>query len=203
MANLLAKIEETSAVVGVIGLGYVGLPLMAAFHKAGFKVIGFDVDPEKITLLHKGENYLKHLGANLVKDMLGDRFDATADFKRLAEADAIIVCVPTPLGHHLEPDLSYIEKTADAIAATLRPGQLIVLESTTYPRTTREVMLPRFEKKGLTCGKEIFVAFSPEREDPGRKDHNTVTIPKLVGGIEPESGKLATALYSKAIKQVI
>ncbi|MGN6727718.1 MAG: nucleotide sugar dehydrogenase [Tepidisphaeraceae bacterium] len=203
MANLLAKIEETSAVVGVIGLGYVGLPLMAAFHKAGFKVIGFDVDPEKIALLHKGENYLKHLGANLVKDMLGDRFDATADFKRLAEADAIIVCVPTPLGHHLEPDLSYIEKTADAIAATLRPGQLIVLESTTYPRTTREVMLPRFEKKGLTCGKEIFVAFSPEREDPGRKDHNTVTIPKLVGGIEPESGKLATALYSKAIKQVI
>ncbi|HEX8324160.1 MAG TPA: nucleotide sugar dehydrogenase [Tepidisphaeraceae bacterium] len=203
MPSLLEKIEARSAVVGVIGLGYVGLPLMAAFHKAGFKVIGYDIDPDKITLLKKGESYLKHLGATLVSDMLGDRFDATADFNRLGEADAIIVCVPTPLGHHLEPDLSYIDKTADAIAKTLRADQLIVLESTTYPRTTRENMLPKFEAKGFVCGKDVFVAFSPEREDPGRKDHNTVTIPKLVGGIEPESGRVATALYSKAIKQVI
>ena len=203
MSTLLEKIEGRSAVVGVIGLGYVGLPLMAAFHKAGFKVLGFDVDPEKITLLKRGESYLKHLGETLVSDMLGDRFDATADFARLAEADAIIVCVPTPLGHHLEPDLSYVDKTAEVIGKTLRPGQLVVLESTTYPRTTRENMLPVFEKKGMVCGKDFYLAFSPEREDPGRKDHNTVTIPKLVGGIEPESGKLATALYSKAIKQVI
>jgi len=201
--ELSRKIADGSAVVGIIGLGYVGLPLMAAFHRAGFKVIGYDVDPEKITLLHKGENYLKHLGADLVKNMLGNRFDATADFARLGEADAIIICVPTPLGHHLEPDLSYIEKTGDAIAKTLRPGQLIVLESTTYPRTTREVLVPRFEAKGLKLGTDFFVAFSPEREDPGRKDHNTVTIPKLVGGIDAASGKVAAELYSKAIKQVI
>jgi len=135
--------------------------------------------------------------------MLGDRFNATADFSRLGEADAVIVCVPTPLGHHLEPDLSYIEHTADAIAATLRPGQLVVLESTTYPRTTREVMVPRFEAKGFKVGVDIFVAFSPEREDPGRRDHNTVTIPKLVGGIDEASGRVAVALYAKAIKQVI
>ncbi|MFT3785061.1 MAG: nucleotide sugar dehydrogenase [Tepidisphaeraceae bacterium] len=201
--DLLSKIESKNAKVGVIGLGYVGLPLMAAFHRAGFAVIGFDVDPEKIKLLHAGKNYLKHLGSDLVSAMLGDRFDATADFARLKEADAIIVCVPTPLGTHLEPDLSYIEITADAIAKTLRPGQLVVLESTTYPRTTREVMLPRFEKTGLKLGTDFFLAFSPEREDPGRKDHNTVTIPKLVGGIDAASGKAAVALYSKAIAKVV
>ena len=131
------------------------------------------------------------------------RFDATADFARLGEADAIISCVPTPLGKHLEPDLTYVEQTADDIAKTLRPGQLVVLESTTYPRTTREIMLPRFEAKGLKCGTDFFLAYSPEREDPGRKDHNTQTIPKLVGGIDPRRGELATALYRKAIKQVI
>jgi UDP-N-acetyl-D-glucosamine dehydrogenase len=200
---LIDKIHDKSAVVGVIGLGYVGLPLLAAFHRAGFKVIGFDVDPQKIELLHKGENYLKHLGATLVSDMLGDRFDATADYRRLGEADAIIVCVPTPLGHHHEPDMSYIEVSSDGIAASLRPGQLIVLESSTYPRTTREIMLPRFEKRGLKCGTDFFLAFSPEREDPGRKDHNTVTIPKLVGGIDAPSGEVAVALYQKAIKTVI
>jgi UDP-N-acetyl-D-glucosamine dehydrogenase len=197
------RIANGSARVGVIGLGYVGLPLMAAFHRSGMSVVGFDIDPEKIRLLHAGENYLKHLGATLVSDMLGPRFDATCDFKRLGEADAVIICVPTPLGHHLEPDLSYIEKTADAIAATLRPGQLVVLESTTYPRTTREVILPRFEKTGLKLGSDFYLAFSPEREDPGRKDHNTVTIPKLVGGIDAESGKLAATLYARAVKQVV
>jgi UDP-N-acetyl-D-glucosamine dehydrogenase len=203
MSSLLNKLKDKSAVVGVIGLGYVGLPLLAAFHRAGLKVIGFDLDPRKIALLHKGENYLKHLGATLVSDMLGNRFDATADHSRLGEADAVIVCVPTPLGPHLDPDMSYIEASSDAIARTLRPGQLIVLESSTYPRTTREVMLPRFEAKGLTCGKDFFLAFSPEREDPGRKDHNTVTIPKLVGGIDAPSGEAAVALYQLAIKTVI
>ncbi len=201
--SLLSKIEDRTAKVGVIGLGYVGLPLLAAFHRSGFSVIGFDIDPSKITTLHKGENYLKHLGADLVKNMLGPKFDATADFKRLAEADAIIVCVPTPLDKYLQPDLSYIEKTTHAIAATLRPGQLVVLESTTYPGTTREVMLPKFEEKGLKLGTDFFLAFSPEREDPGRKDHNTVTIPKLVGGIDKISGEVAAALYAKAIQKVI
>lgn len=202
--NLEQKIANNTAVVGVIGLGYVGLPLLAAFARAGFPVVGFDVDPRKIEALHRGENYLKHLGADLVQSMRATgKFDATADMRRLGECDVIISCVPTPLGHHREPDLSYIERSADDIAATLRAGQLIVLESSTYPRTTREVMLPRFEKRGLTCGKDYFLAYSPEREDPGNKSHSTQSIPKLVGGIDPVSGELATALYKKAIAKVI
>src|SRR5918993_1152123 len=202
--SLLSKIESGTAKVGIIGLGYVGLPLLHAFHRAGFPVIGFDVDASKIESLKRGQNYLKHLGESMVKEMLnGGRFDATADFARLRECDAVISCVPTPLGKHLEPDLSYVEQTADDIAETLRPGQLVVLESTTYPRTTREIMLPRFEAKGLKLGTDFFLAYSPEREDPGRKDHNTQTIPKLVGGIDPASGGVALALYRRAIKQVI
>src|SRR3954471_19849139 len=202
--DLATKIENNSAVIGVIGLGYVGLPLMAAFHRAGMRVIGFDVDASKIQSLHRGESYLKHLGPTLVSDMRSaGRFDATSDFSRLGEPDAVISCVPTPLGKHLEPDLSYVERTADDIAKTLRKGQLVVLESTTYPRTTREIMLPRFEARGLKCGEDFFLAYSPEREDPGRKDHNTQSIPKLVGGIDPISGEVATALYRRAIKQVI
>lgn len=202
--SLQKQIADRSAVVGVVGLGYVGLPLLNAFHRAGFPVIGFDVDPAKIAALKRGENYLKHLGPSMVAEMLkAGRFDACNDFSRLAEADVIISCVPTPLGKHLEPDLSYVERTADDIAKTLRPGQLVVLESTTYPRTTREIMLPRFEARGLKCGVDFYLAFSPEREDPGRKDHNTQTIPKLVGGIDAESGRIATELYRCAIKQVI
>ena len=206
--TLAAKIENRTAVVGVIGLGYVGLPLMAAFHKAGFSVVGYDVDPRKIEALARGENYLKHLGADLVSNMktpvrAGQTFDATADMSRLGEADAIISCVPTPLGHHREPDLSYIEKCSDDCAKTLRRGQLVILESSTYPRTTRDVMLPRLEKSGLKCGTDFFVAYSPEREDPGRKDFNTGSIPKLVGGIDAVSGELAVALYTAAIAKVI
>lgn len=201
---LQEKIANKTAVVGVIGLGYVGLPLLSAFHKAGFPVIGFDVDPRKITALHKGENYLKHLGTDMVSQMkAAGRFDATADMSRLKDADAIIVCVPTPLGKHLEPDMAFIEHASDDIAKTIRPGQLVVLESSTYPGTTREIMLPRFEKRGLKCGQDFFLAFSPEREDPGRKDHNTQTIPKLVGGIDAVSGKLAVQLYTLAIKTVV
>ncbi|MCX5662176.1 MAG: nucleotide sugar dehydrogenase [Planctomycetota bacterium] len=202
--SLIQKIESGSAVIGVIGLGYVGLPLLRAFWRGGFKVVGFDIDPEKIRLLSKGESYLKHLGEDFVRDMVNSgRFAATSDFSRLAEPDAIAICVPTPLGKHLEPDLSYIERTSDAIAKTLRPGQLVVLESTTYPRTTREVTLPRLEAGGLKCGKDFFLAFSPEREDPGRKDFDTQSIPKLVGGIDAPSGEAAVALYKKAVKQVV
>jgi UDP-N-acetyl-D-glucosamine dehydrogenase len=206
-AALRRKIEDKSAKIGVIGLGYVGLPLMAAFHRAHFPVLGFDVDRKKIEALHRGENYLAHLGRTMVSDMQdGDgrrRFDATTDMSRLGECDVIISCVPTPLGTHREPDLSYVEKSAEDIAKTLRSGQLIVLESSTYPRTTREVMLPKFEARGLKCGSDFFLAYSPEREDPGRKDFSTQTIPKLVGGIDPVSGDIATALYEKAIAQVI
>lgn len=202
--ELRKRIADGTARIGVIGLGYVGLPLLRAFHQAGFPVIGFDVDPEKITVLQRGENYLKHLGEDFVRGMAAaGRFEATADFARLGEADVVISCVPTPLGSHLEPDLSYVEKTADDIAKTLRPGQLIVLESTTYPRTTREIMLPRFEQRGFRCGVDFYLAYSPEREDPGRKDQNTQSIPKLVGGIDPVSGEIAVSLYRKAIKQVV
>ena len=202
--SLQQKIDDRSVCVGVIGLGYVGLPLLRAFWDADFHVIGFDIDPEKITTLKQGGAYLKHLGDDFTRKMSqSDRFDATTDFGRLGEPDAILVCVPTPLGAHLEPDLSYVERATDDIAATLRSDQLIMLESTTYPGTTRQVMLPRLEASGLTCGKDFYLAYSPEREDPGRKTHDTNTIPKLVGGIDDTSGRLASALYSQAIGQIV
>src|SRR3954468_17036458 len=166
--------------------------------------MGFCVAGRTMDALHEGRNCLKHLGEGYVKEMVASgKFDATVDFGRLGECDAVISCVPTPLGAHLEPDLSYVEQTAIDVAKTLRRGQLVVLESSTYPRTTREVMMPKFEAKGLRCGEDYYLAYSPEREDPGRKDHNTQTIPKLVGGIDKQSGELATALYRRAIKQVI
>ena len=197
-------IEAKSARIGIVGLGYVGLPLMSAFHCAGFSVIGFDTDPQKVAALREGRSYLHHLGPTFASDMVkAGRFEATSDFSKLGQPDAVISCVPTPLGRHLEPDLSFVEQTADDIAKTLRPGQLVVLESTTYPGTTREIILPRLEARGLKCGKDFFLAYSPEREDPGRRDHSTQTIPKLVGGIDTESGRIATALYRKAIEQVI
>src|SRR5687768_8192680 len=164
--SLHQKIHDNSAVVGVIGLGYVGLPLLRAFNSAGFRVVGFDVDPSKIDALHAGRNYLKHLGSGFVKEMVASgRFDATVDMSRMGECDVLISCVPTPLGPHLEPDLAFVEQTAIDIARTLRKGQLIVLESSTYPRTTREVMMPKFEAKGLKCGVDYYLAYSPERED--------------------------------------
>src|SRR3954468_20435490 len=166
--ELLERIRNSTARVGVVGLGYVGLPLLRAFFAAGFPVVGFDVDPRKIEALRTGRNYLKHLGGDFVREMAAaprERFDATADMSRLGEADAVISCVPTPLGRHLEPDLSYVEKSAEDIARTVRRGQIIVLESSTYPRTTREVMLPKFEARGLKLGHDFFLAYSPERED--------------------------------------
>ena len=202
--TLHSKISSQSAVVGVIGLGYVGLPLLNAFHSGGFRVLGFDTDPEKIAMLGRGENYLRHLGVDMVAAMqTAGRFQATSDMGRLGEADVIIVCVPTPLDAHLEPDLSFIEKASDDIAAQLRPGQLIVLESSTYPGTTREVMQPRFDRQGLRLGHDYFLAFSPEREDPGSKSFNTRTIPKLVGGVDKASGDLACQLYEQVIAKVI
>ena len=208
--QLAAKIENGTAVVGIVGLGYVGLPLAHALHRGGMPVVGFDVDQRKIDAIGARENYLKHLGDEMVEDLASsERFSATTDFGRLGECDVILIAVPTPLGAHQEPDLSYITITAERIGRSLRPGQLVVLESTTYPRTTRDEMLPVMMKhapesaKGLEVGRDLFVAFSPEREDPGRKDHSTSTIPKLVGGLEEHSTRLAAMVYRKGIADVV
>ena len=201
---LLEKIENRTACVGVVGLGYVGLPLLSAMHEAGFRVVGYDRDERKIEKLRRGETYLHHLGAKMVTDLAGsDRFVATSDPQELTAADAIILCVPTPLGKHKEPDMSYIEASTQMVAKVLKPGQLVSLESTTYPGTTRGECQPILESTGLVGGKDFFLAFSPEREDPGRKSHDTKTIPKLVGGVDPQSTHLATKLYSAAVKQAI
>jgi len=203
-SQLEQKIQSRDAKVGVVGLGYVGLPLLQAFFKAGFPVLGYDVDQKKIDLLTSGESYLKHLGADFAAEMSkSDKFDATSDPQRLADADVIILCVPTPLGQHGEPDMSYIQRSTDMVARILRKGQLITLESTTYPGTTRGDCVPILAESGLKVGKDYFVAYSPEREDPGRKDHSTQTIPKLVGGVDEISGKLATMLYGSAISEVV
>lgn len=204
------KINKNS-VVGIVGLGYVGLPLADALHAGGLRVIGFDIDQSKILNLEKGENYLKHLGVDMTRRLSSSgRFEATADFSRLDEPDAILVCVPTPVGPHLEPDLTYVINTAEAIGRRLRAGQLVVLESTTYPGTTRQDFIPAMlraaEESGrgrFEVGKDIFVAFSPEREDPGRKTHTTTTIPKLVGGVDPVSTELACALYAHGVTEVV
>ena len=205
-ADLHTGIQNRTARVGVLALGYVGLPLIRTFWDAGFAVLGFDVDPRKIEMLARGESYLKHFGPDFVADMSKsgpDRFDVTTDLSRLGEADAVLVCVPTPLGPHQEPDLSFIERAAEDLAATLRDGQLIVLESTTYPGTTRKVMKPILDAAAEARGVSYHLAYSPEREDPGRKDHTTRTIPKLVGGIDEASGQLAERLYAAALAQVV
>jgi UDP-N-acetyl-D-glucosamine dehydrogenase len=203
-ARLQGAIEAKTAKVGVIGLGYVGLPLVLEFHRAGFSVVGFDIDAKKVDALRAGNSYIAHIPAPRIRAaMEGGRLQATADFGRLAEADAILICVPTPLTPQREPDLSYIENTADAIAATLRPGQLVVLESTTYPGTTEEVVQPRLEAGGLKVEHDVFLAFSPEREDPGNAEYSTRSIPKVVGGVGPRSARLAEALYAGALDRVI
>lgn len=205
------KIANKTAVIGIVGLGYVGLPLADALHTGGLRILGFDVDPTKISNLEQGVNYLKHLGEDMTERLSkSEHFEATADFSRLDEPDVILVCVPTPVGPHLEPDLTYVIKTADAIGARLRPGQLIVLESTTYPGTTKGDFVPamlqaaRSHQRGeFTLGEDVFVAFSPEREDPGRKSHTTTTIPKLVGGTDSASTELACAAYKHGVKEVV
>ena len=202
---LHAHIATRQAKVGVIGLGYVGLPLCHALHAGGMPVIGFDVDPSKIEALAEGRSYLDHLGPHVSQDLArSERFEATTDFARLGEPDVILVCVPTPVGEHEEPDLSYVHRSAEDIGACVRSGQLIVLESTTYPGTTREEFLPRLqlEERGLTLGKDVFVAYSPEREDPGSK-HTTKSIPKLVGGLDEASTGLAVSLYQAGVEQVV
>jgi UDP-N-acetyl-D-glucosamine dehydrogenase len=202
--TLFQAIETQSAKVGVIGLGYVGIPLLDAYISAGFQAIGFDVDPVKTNALNNGESYIAHIGQDVIQGWLDKAlFNATTDMSRLAEADVILICVPTPLNDSRDPDLKYVELTAQSIAKSLRPGQLVVLESTTYPGTTKDVLLPILETSGLTVGEEFFLAYSPEREDPGNPNFTAGTIPKVVGGHDAESTRLSTAFYEQAIKTVV
>lgn len=203
-AALLDKINSRTALVGIMGLGYVGLPLVREFTRAGFRVVGFDVDDAKVRMLTAGETYIQHLPGSFFKDLVaGGRFIPTSDMDRLGEPDAILICVPTPLDKMMGPDLTYVVNTARAIARKLRPGQVIVLESTTYPGTTREEVLPILDAAGLKLEQDYFVGFSPEREDPGRTDVTTRQIPKVVGGSGPNSSKIAAALYAAVLDTVV
>jgi len=193
---LIAGLTGRLAKIGVIGLGYVGLPLVRSMAEKGFSVLGFDIDPGKVERLNRGESYIRHIEAESIAAMRrSGRFEATEDFSRLAEMHAIVLCVPTPLTRHREPDLSFVEKTAEAIAPHLRRGQLIVLESTTYPGTTREIVRPILERSGLRSGRDFFLAYSPEREDPGNPELALGNIPKVVGGDGLEALRLVRALY--------
>jgi UDP-N-acetyl-D-glucosamine dehydrogenase len=202
--QLLDRISRKQVCVGVIGLGYVGLPLVDAFVSQDVPALGFDVDPAKVERLNRGESYIRHVPAEKIAAWRArGLFEATADMRRLGEPDALLICVPTPLSSSRDPDLSYVEGTARSIAAALRPGQLVVLESTTYPTTTRDVVLPILESGGLHVGRDFYLAYSPEREDPGNAVYSAAGIPKVVGGIDPPSLALAQALYAHAVVEVV
>jgi len=204
MAKLEELIANRTARVGVIGLGYVGLPLIQAFMAAGFRTMGFDVDQTKIDRLNRGESYIGHIPSDWIAACIREgRFEPTSDMRRLAEADCLLICVPTPLSESRDPDLKYVESTAQSIAPNLRAGQLVVLESTTYPGTTRDIVLPILAESGLNVGTDYYLAYSPEREDPGNPDFSANRIPKVVGGIDAESSRLAGLLYSAAVVKVV
>lgn len=198
------RIASREAGVAVIGLGYVGLPLVELFSVAGFRVLGVDIDPAKVDRLNRGESYIGHVDSTRVEAMRATgRFEATDDFARLVEADAILICVPTPLGEYREPDLSSVVNTGRAIGRHLRRGHLVVLESTTYPGTTRDVLRPELEAGGLVSGVDYFLAYSPEREDPGNPDHSAGKIPKVVGGLDPTAASIARELYGAVVPSVV
>ncbi len=209
--QLISKINSKTAVVGIIGMGYVGLPLALEFVKKGFKTIGFDIDEQKIPLLMNGQSYIKHISPEKINQAVKSKlFSATSDFSRLKETDAILLCIPTPLDEHREPDLTYIKNSAVTVAQYLQKGQLVTLESSTYPGTTDEILLPLFEECGLKggnakykVGKDFFLAFSPEREDPNNPDYSTSTIPKVVGGTTPECLEVACLLYNQVIVKTV
>lgn len=202
--DLLTKIKRHEAKIGVIGMGYVGLPLLLEFVKENFPTIGFDIDPTKVKELNAGKSYIKHIPSKKIKEAVDKgKFKATADFSLLKEVDCILVCVPTPLGKHREPDVSYITSTSETIVQFLRKGHLIVLESSTFPGTTEGVMRPILEKGGLSAHKDFFLSFSPEREDPNNPDFTTRTIPKVVGANHPYSLELTKTLYDQIILQTV
>jgi len=202
--RLTDKIFKKDALIGIIGMGYVGLPLVLRFCEEDFRVLGFDVDTKKVATLKRGKSYLKSiLSSRISRFIRNGHLDVTDHFSRLDEPDCILICVPTPLTEKMEPDLQYIENTTEAIRENLRKGQLIVLESTTYPGTTEELLLPKLESTGLKVGKDFFLAFSPEREDPGNKRFMTHQIPKVVAGVTPSCQKVVTTLYGQIIKKVV
>lgn len=202
-AKLLNRISSKEAIVCIVGLGYVGLPLALRFSECGYKVLGLDIDPEKITKLRAGESYINHIQSSDIKKATQQGFHCTNDFSEASKADACIICVPTPLNKYREPDISFVINTTESLLPHLRAGQIVSLESTTYPGTTDEELLPRIESRGLKVGQDIFLVFSPEREDPGNPNFNTKTIPKVCGGVTPNCLEAGLALYSKAIDKVV
>lgn len=204
MLDLEQKIEKKQVLVGILGLGYVGLPLAREFATSGIKALGFDIDDKKVKTLNAGRSIIKHVPHEQVRRMVkSGKFSATSDMSLLKKPDAILICVPTPLTANREPDMQYVENSTRTIAKFLRKGQLIVLESTTYPGTTRELMKPILEQTGLVAGRDFYLAFSPEREDPGNKKYTTKTIPKVVGGLTPKCRDLAQKIYGLAIQTLV
>lgn len=201
--QLIRKFESRSAVVGILGLGYVGLPLARRFSEVGYRVLGFDIDTAKVEKLNRGQSYIGHISNSAIQEARARGFEATTNFARAGEADALIICVPTPLNPYREPDLTYVIGTIESVTPCLRKGQLISLESTTYPGTTDEELKPRIESRGLKVGEDVFLVFSPEREDPANPNFTTRTIPKVCGGVTPTCLELGVALYSQAIDRVV
>jgi len=202
--NLKERLSGRTATLGIVGMGYVGLPLAIAAHKAGFTVVGFDIDAEKVKVINRGQSPIHNIDGKKVAVMVeSGKFHATADFDEMKKVDALMICVPTPLSHHREPDVSFIERTGEAIAPRLQRGQMVILESSTYPGTTQDVLRPILETSGLKAGKDFFIAFSPEREDPGNLDFETATIPRVVGGDDPVTADLAVTLYKQIISKVV
>jgi len=201
--QLLQKVADKSAVIGIVGLGYVGLPLMLRFAEVGYKVLGFDIDQSKVDALSAGRSYIEHISADSIAEARERGFEATTDFSRAPEADTLILCVPTPLNKYREPDLSFVLDTMDSLVPYLREGHLVSLESTTYPGTTDEELLPRIESRGFKVGDNAFLVFSPEREDPGNPNFTTRTIPKVCGGVTEACQEIGVALYSAVIDQVV
>ncbi len=199
----IEKFKSRQALIGIIGLGYVGLPLMLRYNAIGFRVLGIDVDQNKINQLNAGQSYIEHIPASKIASARASGFQATVDFSRVSECDALILCVPTPLNKYREPDMSFVINTTDSLKHYLRAGQVVSLESTTYPGTTEEELLPRVEEGGLKVGENIFLVYSPEREDPGNPDFETRTIPKVVGGHTSSCLDVGVALYEQAIDRVV
>jgi UDP-N-acetyl-D-glucosamine dehydrogenase len=201
--NLISKIENKEATIAIVGLGYVGIPLALIYVEAGFKVIGIDIDNDKVDLLNKGLSYIEHIKANRIKSAIANDFKATTDFSEIKNVDAIIICVPTPLNAYREPDLSFVLNTTKALVPFLKNDTIISLESTTYPGTTDEELKPIIENAGFIVGKDVYLTFSPEREDPGNEIYNTKTIPKICGGVTKKCLEVGVKLYSKVLDSVI